>query len=70
MIAGPDGWGSDDFYDNTNALARDYTNSGKLDIRLFYSYMNEAKEMGLVLTRWSSFEFLGTWSMISSSGFS
>lgn len=41
IIAEADGWGSDRFSDETTALAWDYTNNGRLDIRLFYSYRNE-----------------------------
>jgi len=35
------GFDSDEFYDNTTSLAWDYTNNGRLDIRLFYSYKNK-----------------------------
>jgi sodium/potassium-transporting ATPase subunit alpha len=48
MIAKPDGWDSDEFYDETTALAWDYTNNGKLDIRLFYSYKNEENPTGSI----------------------
>jgi len=44
----PDGFGSDKFYEATTALAWDYTNSGKLDVRLFYSYKNEANPNGSI----------------------
>jgi len=48
IIAGADGWNSDAFYDKTTGLAWDYTNNGKLDIRLFYSYKNEENPTGSI----------------------
>jgi len=43
-----DAWDGDEFYDQTTGLAWDYTNNGKLDIRLFYSYKNEQNPQGSI----------------------
>ena len=48
ILKKPDGFSSDAFYEETTALAWDYTNSGKLDVRLFYSYKNEANPTGSI----------------------
>ena len=42
------GWSSKEFADATYALSWDYTNSGQMDIRLFYSYKNEANPQGSI----------------------
>jgi sodium/potassium-transporting ATPase subunit alpha len=47
-IAKEDGWSSEKFSEATTGLAWDYTNNGKLDIRLFYSYKNEANPKGSI----------------------
>jgi len=43
-----DPWDSDEFYDKTTGLAWDMTNNGKIDIRIFYSYKNEANPKGSI----------------------
>merc|ERR1711988_1877468 len=43
-----DPWDSDEFYDLTTGLAWDMTNNGKIDIRIFYSYKNEANPKGSI----------------------
>ena len=43
-----DAWDGDAFYDQTTALAWDYTNNGKIDLRLFYSYKNEQNPQGSI----------------------
>lgn len=48
ILAKSDGFNSDEFYDKTTSLAWDYTNNGKIDIRLFYSYKNEANPQGSI----------------------
>merc|ERR1719387_2249591 len=48
IIAKGDGFDSDEFYDKTTGLAWDYTNNGKLDIRLFYSYKNAENPNGSI----------------------
>jgi len=43
-----DAYDSDEFYDQTTSLAWDYTNNGRLDLRLFYSYKNEDNPQGSI----------------------
>lgn len=40
LLKNADAYDSDAFYDKTTTLAWDYTNNGRVDLRLFYSYRN------------------------------